>query len=334
MKDIVKAGVIGTIVADALGVPVEFKNREELKNNPVIDMREYGTHYQPKGTWSDDSSLLLASMDSIAKKQDVDFEDMMKRFVAWRVDYEYTPHGVVFDIGNACARSISSYRPGKDPLSCGVTGANENGNGSLMRIMAMSLLVGSRKEYWNDDTVQESFALIQDASKLTHAHSRSQIACVLYTSICHEMMYRDNRSLEEVLGDAISKTFAAYENPEYKRTHDKEFQYEIDSDKYARLRNIEAFKTFPEDEIQSTGYVVHTLEAAVWCLLNTSSYKECVLKAVNLGDDTDTVGAVAGGLAGIWYGYDSIPSEWVDVLAKKDWLIQMCDAFADTLLKW
>ena len=326
----IKAGIIGTIVADALGVPVEFKSREELKKNPVVDMREYGTHYQPKGTWSDDSSLLLASIDSISKMKGVDFEDMMKRFVAWRVNYEYTPHGAVFDIGNACARSISSYRPGKDPLSCGVTGANENGNGSLMRIMAMSLYVGSRKDYWNDE---EAFALVQDASKLTHAHPRSQIACVLYTSICHEMMYRENRSIEEALSDAISKTFDVYENLEYKQSLDKEFQYEIESDKYGRIRNIEAFKNLPGDEIQSTGYVVHTLEAAVWCLLNSSSYKESVLKAVNLGDDTDTVGAVAGGLAGLWYGFEYIPSEWVDALAKKEWILQMCDAFADTLLK-
>ncbi len=83
----------------------------------------------------------------------------------------------------------------------------------------------------------------------------------------------------------------------------------------------------PDSEIKSSGYVVDTLEASVWCLLNSESYSECVLKAVNLGGDTDTVGAVAGGLAGLWYGYDDIPKEWLDVIVKKEWIEEMCQSF-------
>jgi ADP-ribosylglycohydrolase len=97
------------------------------------------------------------------------------------------------------------------------------------------------------------------------------------------------------------------------------------------LRDIDKFSQIPEDEIRSSGYVVDTLEASIWCLLNSSSYKECVLKAVNLGDDTDTTGAVAGGLAGLCYGYDAIPAEWIDVIASREWINVLCESFAEIM---
>ena len=109
---------------------------------------------------------------------------------------------------------------------------------------------------------------------------------------------------------------------------DDAFRKEVQDDAYGRLRDLEVFMNLPDSEIKSSGYVVHTLEAAIWCLLNTSSYEECVLKAVNLGDDTDTVGAVAGGLAGLAYGYENIPKEWLDVIVKKDWINKLCEDFA------
>ena len=87
--------------------------------------------------------------------------------------------------------------------------------------------------------------------------------------------------------------------------------------------NLQEFYCLDEEQIKSSGYVVHTLEAAIWCFLNTDNYKDCVLKAVNLGDDTDTVGAVAGGLAGLYYGYNEIPKEWLDVIPKKDWIEEL-----------
>ena len=93
--------------------------------------------------------------------------------------------------------------------------------------------------------------------------------------------------------------------------------------KYSRLWNLQEFKNLEETEIKSSGYVVDTLEAAIWCFLNTDSYVDCVLRAVNLGDDTDTVGAVAGGLAGLYYGIDDIPKEWIDIIPKKEWIIEL-----------
>ena len=148
-KQIIKAGIFGVVVGDALGVPVEFTSRGERRDDPVTDMREYGTHNQPIGTWSDDSSMALATLDSIVKNNGIVYEDIMKRFREWRVNGAYTPHGRVFDIGITCAGAIARFRPGMDPLTCGADGERDNGNGSLMRIMHHPLPMGIPGALWD-----------------------------------------------------------------------------------------------------------------------------------------------------------------------------------------
>lgn len=325
----VKAGIFGVVVGDALGVPVEFISRSERQTDPVTDMREYGTHSQPKGTWSDDSSMMLATLDSIINNGGLQYEDIMKRFQNWRLKGDYTPHGRVFDIGITCANAISRFRPGTNPLACGVCGERDNGNGSLMRIMPVSLYSCLEDEFWQDAFLEEAAENSHDASRLTHGHPRSQIGCMLHTSICHELIYRENRSVIDAVQSAVEKTLEFYSKASRAIPwFDDAFSDEIKADAYGRLRNLFLFKELPEDEIKSSGYVVHTLEAAIWCLLNTGSYSECVLKAVNLGDDTDTVGAVAGGLAGLAYGYEGIPAEWLDAIVSRDWITKLCEDFA------
>ena len=333
-NEVIKAGIFGTVVGDAIGEPVEFTSRTDRRLDPVTDMREYGTHSQPKGTWSDDSSMMLATLDSIINNGGVNYEDMMTRFRDWKINGNYTPHGCVFDVGITCARAIGRYRPGMDPLECGETGDRDNGNGSLMRIIPVSLYVGIEDDYWNDSLIKDAAEKVHGASRLTHGHPRSQIGCMIYTSICHELMYRGSRSVIEAIQDAIDGTFSFYRKAKgIMPWYDDAFEKEIQTDAYGRMRISEIFKSLPESEIKSGGYVVHTLEAAVWCLMNSDSFASCVLKAVNLGDDTDTVGAVAGGLAGLCYGYDSIPKDWLDVIVSKDWIEKLCDDFTHIMDK-
>jgi ADP-ribosyl-[dinitrogen reductase] hydrolase len=305
MKNNILNAVMGSCVADAIGVPVEFINRETLRQNPVTDMRCYGTHNQPAGTWSDDTSMTLCLIDSLSKG--LDYKDIMTNFIKWVNGGEYTAHGDVFDIGNATRKALMKFERGAPPLNCGGLDDNDNGNGSLMRILPILFYIESiyGKEFTENE---EAMNIIHKVSSLTHAHKRSLIACGIYISVANKLT--GDMSLSTAVEDGIYKAI------EYYNKHD---EYADELNYYKRLSN-KMFSEISVKDIKSSGYVVDTLEAAIWCLLKTKNYKECVLLAVNLGEDTDTVASVAGGLAGIYYGYESIPEDWLSVIAKRDYI--------------
>ena len=304
-------GILGLVVGDALGVPVEFKEREELKHNPVISMMEYGTYDQPKGTWSDDSSMTLATLDSL--KGGYNLSDIMDRFVLWITQAEYTPYKEIFDIGFGTRNAIIKYMLTGDLESCGGTTEYDNGNGSLMRILPICLYLYEQQKS-TDITEDEAVEIIHEVSGLTHNHIRSRIACGLYYFLVKAILDAEG-SIIEKLQIGINEGMQYYEN---------DVVYDGEIGRYSGLKDMSAFSCLPEEEIKSTGYVVDSLEAAVWCLLTTNTYKDCVLKAVNLGRDTDTVAAIAGGLAGLEYGYEKIPKDWVEVIARREWIMDMC----------
>lgn len=302
-------GIIGLAIGDAIGVPVEFRSRQELTKAPVVSMREYGTHYQPRGTWSDDTSLTLALMDSIIEKNEIDYVDIMNRFSNWLLYNDYTATGEVFDVGNSTSRAIMNYGRGVNPLECGGISEYENGNGSLMRILPTAYYL--RKH--SDLEIESQMNIIYNISALTHRHPISLIGCGIYINIAMNLL-EGMLSLYESVEQGIKTAFEYYERKAWNDVY-----------AYLRLMDLSIFLELPDSEIKSSGYVVHTLESALWCLLNTNSYAECVLKAVNLGDDTDTVGAVVGGLAGIYYGLEKIPKDWLDVLARRQFIEELCE---------
>lgn len=278
--------VMGLVVGDALGVPVEFKVRDTFH---VDDMIGYGTYNQPPGTWSDDSSLTLATMESIIRKGGIDPADMMNNFsVEWYYKGEFTPYGKVFDIGGTTEAAIRRFNSGIEPLKCGLNHYKHNGNGSLMRILPLALMPSSMTD-------------INNVSSLTHAHEISRRACRTYVAIAEQLLKRS--PLRDIIDYPIAWK---------------------DFDRIPKIYKLN------RDEIRSTGYVVDTLEAALWCVYHTNSYRDCVLTAVNLGGDTDTIAAVAGGLAGIIYGCggeSGIPDEWIAQIARKDWISDLCERF-------
>ncbi len=285
-------GIYGFIVGDALGVPVEFKTRQMLDREPVKDMREYGAYSQPKGTWSDDSSMTLCTYDMIMNSKD--YRYLMDSFLKWYEEGYMTPHGRCFGVGNTTRNALMNYRDGKEVLECGLKGERDNGNGSLMRILPLA--------YFRDDLLDDKMKRIEEFSKLTHAHKRSLIGCAFYVIFATNLI------------DGVDKYEA------YHKSIDVIKQYYRDSEElkhYDRVLNGQ-LQELSREEIQSSGYIVDTLEASIWCLLTTGSYKACVLKAVNLGDDTDTIAAVSGGLAGIVYGKQAIPSTWLHSLQNKE----------------
>ena len=263
--------VLGLAIGDALGVPYEFKKRGTFL---CKDMVGYKTHHQPKGTWSDDTSMVLATLDSL-KSNDGKIvpTDMFERFNRWLQNSDYTPFGEVFDAGIATCKALKTGKP--------QSGEYDNGSGSLMRILPLAFVPCTEDE-------------IRAVSAITHGHRISMDACVIYVHVVRRLLAGEN--INEIIPT---------------------LQYDKPFDRLHRIDQLSA------QEIKSSGYVVDTLEAALWAVSHKSneagkekSFRKDLLDAVNLGSDTDTVGAVAGGLAGIIYGLDDM-TDWVEALQNR-----------------
>ncbi len=334
-QDQLHAALIGSVTGDALGVPVEFRSREERKRDPVHGMRAYGTHHQPAGTWSDDSSMLLCLAESITGTG-WNLEDQMSRYAQWLTEGYMTPYGKVFDIGGATRAAIGRFRAGTKAVRCGGRDERDNGNGSLMRCLPAAL-------YFAGSPDEMLAAAMDEASRLTHAHPRSRLACVFFGFLVSDLLRRTGtgsdtnpaRATETPAGMAAHAAETALQAvaAASQRLEALAVSGSLPEELSGELRSLTRLRsgllhTFPEHEIQSSGYVVDTLEAAVWCLCTASSYRDCVLAAVNLGEDTDTTACVAGGLAGLLWGRQSIPDEWTATIAGDKRVYELTTAFA------
>ena len=305
---------MGVVTGDALGLPVQFEDREERKKEPVMRMIGYRTFNMAPGTWSDDSSLTLAALDSIRERKGIDYDDIMTRFVGWLEDGEYTPYGFSFDIGGACLESITNYEKNRNYKSCGKTGERANGNGALMRIMPVCLY--SYMQYKDGKiTIKQALENVHQVSALTHNHLRSKMACGIYFFLTQSILDREG-SLQERLQHGMNAAKDYYK---------ADIRNLTEWVRYVRIENLDDFSKIPENEINSSGYVVDSLEAAVWALITTDSLEQALLKAVNLGGDTDSISAIAGGLAGLYYGYESIPEKWQETIVMRDEILALCD---------
>lgn len=308
---LIKSCLLGLSVADAIGVPVEFQTRSELRKNPVVDIRGYGTYNQPPGTWSDDSSLTFLLADSLAGGYDL--VDIASKLVTYRTEAGWTPFNEVFDIGFTTRKSLDQLngllsRGEHKSLSLLRYEATErdNGNGALMRILPLYFVI-------KDKPLKEQFELIWQVGSLTHGHIRSALACFFYLRLLDYLA----RGVDVHLAyQSTTNDFMTFTN-----------EQEIAKDELAHFDRITSGKLheLPESEIESSGYVMHSLEASLWCLLRETTYRDTVLTAVNLGHDTDTTAAIVGGLAGAVYGQDSIPGNWLDALARRSDIDHLCE---------
>lgn len=287
----IRGAIYGALVGDALGVPVEFSSREELSRTPVRGMRAGGTWRQLAGTWSDDGALLLCTLEGLARHASP--AEIGQLYVAWMREGRWTARGNVFDIGRTTQLALSRLADGIPPPPPAVS---ENGNGSLMRILPVGLQQGAA-----DPAAQIRTAM--DLSALTHGHPRSQLACVFYSLVVAHVL-RGSAALD-------AHRIAASECAQLFAPHPAEHAV------FARVLSAD-FRRTSERDIHSSGYVLHTLEASLWCVLNQPNFTSAVLTAVNLGGDTDTTGCVTGGLAGALHGIDAIPPEWIAALPRRE----------------
>ena len=310
---IVKNSLYGFIVGDAMGVPVEFEDREKLINKPVTSMLGYGSHDVEAGVYSDDTSMTLATMDSIIKQNGIiNYNDIADKFCNWVNNNEYTATNKVFDIGMTTKYALIKYFNNKiDATMCVGTNINENGNGSLMRMLPIALYCF----YKNIKGDNEIFTLVKNSSSITHAHDISILGCYIYV--------RYVISLLETKNKISSYNFI-------KKLDYSMFIEEVKLE-YSRIL-FSDISTLNINDINSSGYVVNTLEAVFWIILNCSNYNESIIGAINLGGDTDTIGAITGSIAGILYGYDNISKRWISKLKNKDYIDEIIIKFENTFV--
>lgn len=308
-----KSGIIGLAIGDAMGVPLEFCNREDLMQNITMEMKESNIDGIPKGSWSDDTSMTLATIDAIVSDNCINCNKIANNFVQWVKNAKYTPSNKTFDIGRTCLRSILRFEAKEDVAqNCGGKSEMDNGNGSMMRILPLVYYCYSRKM-----TENEIYKVVREVSSITHGHEISIMGCFIYVMFGIELLKGKDKKI-------------AYE-------YIKSINYEIyfnenTVSRYSRIIDNK-INEYVIDEIKSTGFIIDTLEATLWVLLNTNSYNQAIIGAINLGDDADTVGACVGGLAGICYGLETINQLWKNDLQKYDYINNLCDKFNMVLNK-
>jgi ADP-ribosylglycohydrolase len=303
----IKDALIGSAIGDALGVPVEFTDRSRLINQNITTMLGNMSHNVEKGTWSDDTSMVLATMDSIINKRKVDYNDIMNNFLLWIKEGKYTPDNKAFGVGKITLQAIGNYTRGSKPIDSGLGSFKSNGNGSLMRILPIAFYC-----YNSNLKKEEIYFLVKEISSLTHKHEISYLGAYIYTLYIINLLN----------GKDKEDAYCNIKEESYEMFNVQTLKY------YKRIikNNVENLMLA---QIKSTAYVVDTLESVFWVFLNSESYDEAVLKAIHLGNDTDTIAALVGALGGIYYGYNSINKDWLKNLRYLTCLEKVSEQFSE-----
>jgi len=286
-----RAAIWGLLVGDAIGVPYEGRPPDPAR---VVELRQYGSHHQPAGTWSDDGALTLAMLDSLTSVK-FDPDDQGQRMLAWYDEGAYTPDGDgVFDIGTTTRAALDRLRLGTSAIEAGGDAERDQGNGSLMRILPIAL-VGTAQ-----DGVYVERAHF--ASRVTHRSPICQVACALYVLVARELIGDGATASDAVLQRAVARLRAVY-------TEDHPSFVEVLDELLAHRASLRR---------PGGGWVLDSFWSA-WAVFATAqSYRHTIERAVRLGHDTDTTAAIAGGLAGLRFGMAGIPADWLKALRGKD----------------
>ncbi len=297
-----RGSLIGLAVGDTLGVPLEFKSPGTFE--PVKDMIGGGSFNLKPGEWTDDTSMALCLAESLIEKQGFDPADQLERYIQWYHEGHLSVNSKCFDIGNTTREALHKFEDKPEPY-CGPTYERSAGNGSIMRLAPVPIFYYSSPE--------EAINKAGKSSRTTHGHILAVDAC----------RYMAGLIVGSMLGHSKEKILSRRYCPISGYWNTYELASEIDEIACG------SFKYKNPPEIAGRGYVIKSLEAALWAFYNSDNFEDGCLLAVNLGDDADTTGAVYGQIAGAYYGENGIPAGWRNKLAQYD-LIQ---SFADKLVE-
>ena len=280
MIDKFRGALLGLACGDALGAPVEFKKRGTF--SAVTDMQSGGVFNLKAGQWTDDTSMALCLATSLIECQGFDAYDQMQRYCKWKNEGYLSSTGKCFDIGIATSLALSSFKKTGNPFS-GNSDPSKAGNGCLMRLVPIALY------FYTDFNLTKTMAA--NSARTTHGARACVEASQLFGAMLHLAL--NGASKLDVLLQHGCKS--------------------LNSERLQEIANGDYFNK-PENEIKGSGYVVDSLEAALWCFYMSNNFENAVLKAVNLGDDADTTAAICGQLAGAFYGESAIPKRWLNTL--------------------
>ena len=304
MLDRFRGALVGMAVGDAVGTTVEFMPPGSF--HPVTDMVGGGPFNLEPGEWTDDTSMALCLAESLVECGGFDPADQMSRYVRWYRDGYWSSNGVCFDIGNATRSALERFEGSGEAFS-GSTAEHTAGNGSVMRLAPVPLFYADRPE--------EAVRLSGESSRTTHGAPQSVDGCRYFGGLI--LAAAEGATKADILGDRYTPT-GSWQDFE---------SWHPAIEEVARG----SFKRRNPPEITGAGYVVRTIEAALWAFHNSDSFAEGLLKVVNLGDDADTTGAVYGQLAGCFYGLAGIPAEWADRIALRGEILEMAERLHDAV---
>jgi len=313
-NDYIKNALLGAAIGDAFGVPYEFMSRDAISkldlkdmigSNVKHDFNSYWGNRIPAGSWSDDTSMIVATMDSMIENKQINYDDIMKKFVIWNSEGKYSSNDFSFGLGSTVNSALKKYVEGTSPIYCGGINYMDNGNGSLMRILPFSLYCIAR-----DLSDYDTYKIISYGSSITHGNEISIMACYLYTKLLAGAIKTKNARL--AYSEMISSNYKSYFS-------DKTISEFSDI--------LEDIYDLNPNKIDESGYVVDSLKTVIYSLLMSNSFESTIKRCVKIGYDTDTNSCIAGSIAGVIYGLDNVPQNWILNLKRKEYLEELADKF-------
>lgn len=306
--------IFGFAVGDALGVPFEFLEEDEIDFKFSDEMAEFGTYHQPAGTFSDDTSMMCCTIEALIQAGTT--KTMADNFVKWKNENYWTAHGEVFDIGNTIQVALKAYEKTGDLTGEATNNEYSCGNGSLMRILPLL-------PYISDMSQEEKFNYIKSISSITHGHIRAAIACFIYLELAQHIFEQGQIYKLRLFAFLSVKILPFLENNPETKDEMKNFET-----LFATLPT-----QIPREKLSNSGYVVDSLILAIHCFFRYNRYEMGVWYAISFGGDTDTNAALTGALYTLYGGKKEIPARWLNKLAKKEELENLSERWAASINK-
>lgn len=298
--------IYGGALGDAFGLPYQFVTRKQLQQTKIV-LRGYGTFNQPVGTWSDDTSMTLATLDALSAAEP-NLNNIMDTFLDWNDNGAYTPYKRAYDQGAGTLVALQRYRQDGNAQTAGGSSELDNGNGALMRIVP-AIFYARHKYGQNLMDNPQALEFLHQVAGLTHNHPRGHIAIGIYAAIMYQILNGIEKSV--AIRNGIHQAYVRYMSMP---------KYAVELKPFERLIDAQ-FGTLPVTAINSSGYVVDTLEAVIWLLANYDNYEELIVEAVRLGDDTDSIAAIAGAVELVAEGdFATVPVAWLESLKAPEML--------------